>query len=70
MWISIQQINNWSDWIHQHLAYADDVNTVGENVDATQKNKEALLDARKEVGLQANREKTKYMLMSHFQKAR
>jgi hypothetical protein len=32
------------------------------------KNTEALLDASKEVGLEANPQKTKYMLMSHSQK--
>jgi hypothetical protein len=30
---------------HQLLAYADDVNTVGENTDAMQKKTNALLDA-------------------------
>jgi hypothetical protein len=30
---------------------------------------EALLDASKQVGLEVNPEKTKYMLMSHYQKA-
>jgi hypothetical protein len=54
---------------HQLLAYADDVNTVEENIDTIQKNTEALLDAGKEVGLEAKPEKTKYMLMSHYQKA-
>jgi hypothetical protein len=50
------------------LAYADDVNIVGENIDSTKKNTEALLDACKEVGLEVNPEKTKYMLMSCSQK--
>jgi hypothetical protein len=45
------------------LAYADDVNIVAENVDTIKKNT-ALLDASKEVGLEVNPEKTKYMLMS------
>jgi hypothetical protein len=36
---------------HQLLAYADDVNIVGENIDTIQKNRKALLDATKEVGL-------------------
>jgi hypothetical protein len=47
---------------HQLLAYADDVNILGENIDTVQKNKEALLDAGKEVGLEVNSEITKYML--------
>jgi hypothetical protein len=51
------------------LAYADDVNVVGENTDTIQKNTKALLDASKEVRLEVNPEKTKYMLVSRCQKA-
>jgi hypothetical protein len=45
---------------HQVFAYADDVNIVGENIDTIQRN--TLLDASKEVGLEVNPGKTKYML--------
>jgi hypothetical protein len=43
------------------LAYADDVNIVGENIDIIKKNTDALLDASKMVGLEVNPEKTKYV---------
>jgi hypothetical protein len=42
---------------------------VGENIDTIQENKEALLDAGKEVSLEVNPVKTKYMLRPPYQKA-
>jgi hypothetical protein len=42
------------------LAYADDVNLLGDNVDTIKKNTETLTDASKEVGLEINVEKAKY----------
>jgi hypothetical protein len=54
---------------HQLLAYAYDINIVGENIDTIQTSTKALLDASKEIGLEVNPEKTKYMLVSRCQKA-
>jgi hypothetical protein len=52
---------------HQLLAYADDVNLVGDNIDTIKKNMVSLFDASMEVGLEINVEKTKYMLLSRHQ---
>jgi hypothetical protein len=52
---------------HQLLAYADDVNLLGDNIDPIKKSTETLIDASKEVGLEINVEKTKYMLLSRQQ---
>jgi hypothetical protein len=46
---------------HQLLAYADVVNLLGDNIDTVKKNAETLIDASKEVGLEINVEKTKYI---------
>jgi hypothetical protein len=54
---------------HQQLVYADDVNLLGDNINTTKKNTETSIDPRKEVGLEVNKEKTKYMLLSRHQNA-
>jgi hypothetical protein len=51
---------------HRLLAYADDANLLGDNIDTIKKNTETLIDA-KEVELQINIQKTKYMFLSHHQ---
>jgi len=54
---------------HQLLVYADDVNILGGSVHTVKKNAEALIVASKEVGLEVNADKTKYMVMSRDQNA-
>jgi hypothetical protein len=49
---------------HQLLAYADDVNLLGDNIDTIKKNTGTLTDASKEVGLKINVEKTVYVAIS------
>jgi hypothetical protein len=54
---------------YQLLAYANDVNVALDNIDTIKKNTETLIDTSKEVGLEINVEKTKYMLLSCHQNA-
>ncbi|KAJ4451260.1 hypothetical protein ANN_02721 [Periplaneta americana] len=49
--------------LHQLLVYADDVNMLGENSQMITKNTGILLEASKEIGLEVNPEKTKYMII-------
>ncbi|KAJ4433926.1 hypothetical protein ANN_16241 [Periplaneta americana] len=53
--------------LHQLLVYEDDVNMLGENTQTIRENTEILLGASKEIGLEVNPEKTKYMIMSRDQ---
>jgi hypothetical protein len=45
------------------------VNLLGDTIDIINKNTETLIDASKEVSLEVNVEKTKYMLVSRDQNA-
>jgi len=49
---------------HQLLVYADDVNILGGSVHTVKENTETLLVGSKEIGLEVNADKTKYMVMS------
>jgi len=54
---------------HQLLIYADDVNILGGSAHTLKENKEALIVASKETGLEVNADKTKYTVMSQDQDA-
>ena len=54
---------------HQLLAYADDVNILEGSVHTVKKNAEALVAATKEIELEVNAHKTKYMTVSRDQNA-
>jgi len=51
------------------LNYADDVNVLGGSVYTTQKNTQALVVASKDIGLEVNADKTKYMVITRGQNA-
>jgi len=54
---------------HYLLVYADDVNIFGGNVPTIKEHVEALIVARKEIGLEVNANKPKYMVMSRDKNA-
>jgi len=54
---------------HQLLVYADNVDILGGRVRTVQENAEALVVASKEIGIDVNVGKTKYMVMSGEQNA-
>jgi len=54
---------------HQLLVYANVVNILGGSIHTVKENAEALIAASKEIGLEINADKTKYMVMSGDQNA-
>jgi hypothetical protein len=49
---------------HQLLMYADDIDLMGDSINTMKENSESLLEASRDIGLETNAEKTKYMIMS------
>ena len=54
---------------YQLVVYADDVSILGGSVHTIKKNSETLVVANKEIGIEVNADKTKYMVMSPDQNA-
>jgi hypothetical protein len=65
--VQVNQVGLKLNGTHQQLVYSDNVNLMGDNTDTIKKNTQT--DTSKEVGLEVNTEKSKYMLLSHYQKA-
>jgi len=49
---------------HQLLFYADGVNILGGSANTVKENAEALVVATKQIGLEVNADKTKFIVMS------
>jgi hypothetical protein len=49
------------------LVYADDINLLGDSINAIRENTETLLEVSRDVDLEINAEKTKYRTVSRHQ---
>jgi hypothetical protein len=67
--VQVNQVGLKLNRAHQLLGYADDVNLLVDNIETIKKNTETLIDVSKEVSLEINVEKPKYMLLSRHQNA-
>jgi hypothetical protein len=57
------------NWAFQLLVYVDNMNLLGDNIDTIKKDVETVIDDSKEIGLEVNAKKPKYMLLSRHQNA-
>ena len=67
--VQIKQYGLKLNCTRQFLVYADDVNILGGSVHTMKKNTETLLVGSKDIGLEVNADKTKYMVKSRDQNA-
>jgi hypothetical protein len=63
------KLNGTRQLLVVHYIYANNVNILGGSIHTIRKNTEALVIASKEIGLEVNAEKTKYVVMSQDQNA-
>jgi hypothetical protein len=54
---------------HQLLVCAGDINLLGDSVSTIKENSETLLETSRDIGIEINAEKTKYMIMSRYPKS-
>jgi hypothetical protein len=69
-WHQVNQDGLKLNGTHQLQVYADNVNILRGSVHTIKENAEALVVANKEIGLEVNSDKTKYMVMSRDQNER
>ena len=67
MWVLSNKGGLGIEWHIGCLVYADDVNILDGGIHTLKKNTEAIVVASKEIGLEVNADKTKYMVMSQDQ---